>query len=144
MQDFAKIAKPLHQLPGTQKGKNGNKHPVPWVWDEPQQGAFTTLIQRLTNPPILVYPDYSAPFELCVDASRNGLVAVMCQEQEGLMHVLSYASRGLKGSAQNYHSNKLEYLALRWAVTHDYQFGHHYVVRTDNNPLTYILTTAKL
>jgi hypothetical protein len=50
-------------------------------------------------------------------------------------------------SEQNYSSNKLEYLALRWAVTqkfHDYLYGHHFVVRTDNNPLTYILTTAKL
>ena len=43
--------------------------------------------------------------------------------------------------------NKLEYLALQWAVTHkfhDYLYGHHFVVRTDNNPLTYVLTSAKL
>ena len=63
------------------------------------------------------------------------------------MRVIAYASRGLKGSQQNYHYNNLEYLDLRRAVTqklHDYLFGHHFVVRTDNNPLTYILTTAKL
>ena len=37
VQDFAKIAKPLHQLTGTRKGKNGKKHPVSWAWDEPNK-----------------------------------------------------------------------------------------------------------
>ena len=147
VQDFAKIAKPLHLLTGTVKGKNGKKHPVPWTWETPQQEAFDTLIKRLTEPPILAYPDYSVPFELRVDASLNGLGAVLCQPQDGLIRVIAYASRGLKRAERNYSSNKLEYLALRWAVTqkfHDYLYGHHFVVRTDNNPLTYVLTTAKL
>jgi hypothetical protein len=41
----------------------------------------------------------------------------------------------------------LEFLALRWAVTkkfHDYLFGAKFTVTTDNNPLSYVLTTAKL
>jgi hypothetical protein len=84
---------------------------------------------------------------LRIDASREGLGAVLCQEQEGLTRVISYASRGLKKSERNYCSNKLEFLALRWAVTHkfhDHLYGHHFKVTTDNNPLTYVLTTAKL
>jgi dUTPase len=64
VQDFAKIAKPLHQLTGTVKGKHGKKHPVPWAWEEPQEIAFDTLIRLLTEPPILAYPDYSVPFKL--------------------------------------------------------------------------------
>ena len=56
-------------------------------------------------------------------------------------------NRGLKRSKQNYHSNKLEFLALKWAVTnkfHDHLYGHRFVVVNDNNPLTHVLTTAKL
>ena len=40
-----------------------------------------------------------------------------------------------------------EFLALKWSVTerfHEYLYGGHFEVYTDNNPLTYILTTATL
>lgn len=46
------------------------------------------------------------------------------------------------------HSGKIQFLALKWAICgrfRDYLFyTPHFVVYTDNNPLTYILTTAKL
>ena len=46
------------------------------------------------------------------------------------------------------HSGKLEFLALKWAITekfHDYLInGQEFEVVTDNNPLTYVLTSAKL
>ena len=38
-------------------------------------------------------------------------------------------------------------MALKWAVTerfHEYLYGGNFEVYTDNNPLTYVLTTAKL
>ena len=44
-------------------------------------------------------------------------------------------------------THKLEFLALKWSVTerfHEYLYGGHFEVYMDNNPLTYILTTAKL
>ena len=48
---------------------------------------------------------------------------------------------------RNYHSLKLEFLALKWGVTEhfkEYLAYAPFVVRTDNNPLTYILTTPSL
>ena len=42
---------------------------------------------------------------------------------------------------------KLEFLALKYAVTsrfHEYLYGGEFYVFTDNNPLTYVLMTAKL
>ena len=53
---------------------------------------------------------------------------------------------------QRYHSNKQEFLALKWAVTeqfHEYlsPYGknrNEFVVCMDNNPLTYIFLTANL
>lgn len=43
--------------------------------------------------------------------------------------------------------HKLEFLALKWAVVdklHDNLYGATFVVKTDNNSLTYLLSTAKL
>lgn len=43
--------------------------------------------------------------------------------------------------------HKLEFLALKWAVVdklRDYLYGAMFVVKNNNNPLTYLLSTAKL
>ena len=53
---------------------------------------------------------------------------------------------------QRYHSSKQEFLALKWAITeqfHEYlsPYGknqNEFVVRTDNNQLTYIFSSANL
>ena len=66
--------------------------------------------------------------------------------------LLSKASRTLSDAERNYnlHSGKLEFLALKWVIIitskfSDYlKYGPPFTVYTDNNPLTYVLTTAKL
>ena len=48
---------------------------------------------------------------------------------------------------KNYSAHKLEFFALKWAVTerfHEYLYDGELEVHTDNNPLSYVLTTAKL
>ena len=60
---------------------------------------------------------------------------------------MSYASRGLKEGKLKYHSSKLEFLALKWAMTEQFREYLQYqpfLVRTDNNPLTYVLTMPNL
>ncbi|PIK37693.1 Retrovirus polyprotein [Apostichopus japonicus] len=113
------------------------------------QVAFETLRTRLCEPPVLAFPDYSLPFELEVDASFDGLGAVLFQRQEGTRKVICYASRTLRGAEknmENYSSFKLEFLGLKWAVTEklrDYLLGNKFIVFTDNNPLAH-LNSAKL
>ena len=129
------------------RGKRKPKRPSDWNWGEPQQKAFSTLIEKLTTAPILAFADYSLPFTLHTDASGSGLGAVLYQKQVGVDRVIAYVSRGLKPSEKRYPAHKLEFLALKWAVTdkfHDYLIGTSFSVITDNNPLTYVLTTAKL
>ena len=61
--------------------------------------------------------------------------------------MIAYGSKGLNPAEKNYAAHKQEYSALKWAVTEkfsDYLYGHKFTVLTDNNPLTYVLTTAKL
>ena len=120
---------------------------TPFDWNDDQQMSFETLKEKLMSPPILAYADYSLPFKLYTDASGTGLGAVLYQEQDGKERVISFASRSLKPSEKNYPAHKLEFLALKWAVTekyHDYLYGATFEVITDNNPLTYVFTTAKL
>ena len=48
---------------------------------------------------------------------------------------------------KNYHLTKLEFLALKWAVTeHFKEYLPHqpFMVNTDNNPLTYLMMTPNL
>ena len=48
---------------------------------------------------------------------------------------------------KNYHSTKLEFLALKWAITEyfkEYLLYQPFLVKTDNNPLTYIMATPNL
>ena len=67
---FAKIANPLHRL--MCKGAT-------LQWSEDCQAAFSELKKRLTNPPVLAYPNLDLDFALETDASHQGLGAVLSQ-----------------------------------------------------------------
>ena len=110
--------------------------------------AFNTLKQKCMTAPVLAFADLEKPFLLETDASALGLGAVLQQVQgDGKLHPVAYASRALRKGEKNYHSSKLEFMALKWAVTEqfkEYLYYRPFTVRTDNNPLTYILTTPNL
>ena len=103
---------------------------------------------KCLTAPVLAFADFKKPFLLETDASIEGLGAVLSQEQDdGRYHPVAYASRGLKGGELKYHSSKLEFLALKWAMTEQFREYLQYqpfLVRTDNNPLTYVLTMPNL
>ena len=116
-----------------------------WIWSKVQQESFEKLIQKLTSAPVLAFADYSLPFILHTDSSGTGLGAVLYQKQDGIEIVIAYASRSLRPSEKKYPAHKLEFLALKWSVTekfHDYLCGNTFSVLTDNNPLTYVLSSA--
>ncbi|KAK7918879.1 hypothetical protein WMY93_010163 [Mugilogobius chulae] len=159
---YSTIVRPLTELtkgyPPTQKqNKNKVKDPTKTYlkpsepfkerWDESCRKAFRKIIDCLTNAPVLAFADPTKPYVLHVDASMNGLGAVLNQEYTEGLKPVAFASRKLSESERNYPVHQLEFLALKWAVVdkfHDYLYGARFTVRTDNNPLTYVLTTAKL
>ena len=70
-----------------------------------------------------------------------------CTKSRVDKRVIAYASRCLSKSERNYPVYKLEFLTLKWAITdkfHEYLYGSEFQAYTDNNPFTYVLTTAKL
>ena len=98
--------------------------------------------------PLLAFADFDKPFLLDTDASKLGLGAVLSQKQsDGQYHPVTYVSPSLTIHKHNYPSTKQEFLALKWAIAEQFQEylqWKPFVVKTDNNPLTYILTTPNL
>ena len=145
IQSYAKVAWPLNALIS---GNNANRKKSLVKWNPECQWAFDQLKDLCTKTLILAYIDYKKPFQLQTDASYLGLGAVLYQNDDsGRQRVIAYASCSLSNTERNYLAHKLEFLALKWVVTdrfHEYLYGGQFDVYTDNNPLTYILTPAKL
>ena len=99
---------------------------------------------------VLSFANYSKPFLLKTDASKDRLGAVLLQKgDDGKYHPIAYGSKALTKSEKNYHSSKLEFLDLKWAVTEHFREYLQYspepfLIRTDNNPLTYVMATPNL
>ena len=100
------------------------------------------------SSPVLAFADYTKDFLLETDASKEGLGVVLSQKQaDGHYHLVTYSNLALKTHEKNYHSTKLEFLALKWAITEhfkEYLLYQPFIVRTDHNPLMYIMTTPNL
>lgn len=113
---------------------------TPIVLIEDHQIIVERLIDCLVEP----------PFVLHTDASNKGLGAVLYQQQESKLCMIAYRSRTLTAPEQNYHlySGKLEFLALKWAVTEKFRdylyYAPTFTAFSNNNPLTYILSSTKL
>ena len=110
--------------------------------------AFKVLKMKCIMTPVLAFADFGKPFVLEIDASKDGLGAVLSQKQDDSKYYpVTYASRALHGGEKNYHLSKLKFLALKWAVIkqfHEYLQDGPFLVKTNNNPLTYILTMPNL
>ena len=168
IQHFSRIAKPLYDLlkeperkgPLPQKSQSKDQS-QPSRRDKYRPASQSTrqasIKQRWSNssvqspiPPVMAYPDYTKPFILHTDASERGLGAALFQKQDGQLQVIAYGSRTLTPAERNYHlpSSKLEFPALKWAISEQFRdylyYAPYFTVYTDNNPLTSVLTTAKL
>ena len=149
IKNFSKITKPIREvITGLENQSKRAAKKTHIEWTDIADSAFETLKTVCVNTPILAYPDYQLPFTLHTDSSTDGLGAVLYQKQNGKQRVIAYASRSVSKAESNYPAHKLEFLALKWAVCekfHEYLYGTKpFEVFTDNNPLTYVLTSAKL
>ena len=168
VQNFAKKMKPVYDLIKLEKppeslgtgkakagkkgksGKSGYDKKRVVAWSSDLQRIVDEVIDTLQSPKVMAYPNFDDPFILNCDASGYGLGAVLYQRQNDKLRVISYASRTLTDAEKNYylHSGKLEFLALKWSVCEKFTdylgHGSQFTVFTDNNPLTYVMTSAKL
>ena len=72
----------------------------------------------------------------------------MYQYKDKKVRILGYDSRALAKAEQKYRSSKLEFLSLKWVVCEQFRdydtYAKQIEVYTDNNPLLYVLSSAKL
>ena len=109
---FANIAHPLYDVLGKEVTMGLVDLP-PEAWE-----AMVVLKGKVQSVPVLVFPDFDKPFLLETDASKEGLGAVLSQKQsDGWYHPVAFGSHSLTPAEKNYHSSKLEFLALKWSVT---------------------------
>lgn len=74
------------------------KSGVEWHWETPLQKSFEALKSQLSNAPVLRYFDVNKAVTLSVDASSEGLGAVILQEE----HPVAYGSRSLTDCQKRY------------------------------------------
>jgi len=76
VKDFAKIARPLHEMT-----RKENK----WNWGERQQKTFEELKEKFTTEPVLVTPDLDKEMRVEVDASdfaMGGVLSMKCEDEK--------------------------------------------------------------
>ena len=171
--DFSRKMKPVYDLLKVEEDVKTIKDKRSWskrkiTWLPEHQQIIQDVVDYLKSPQVIAYPDFTRPFLIHCDASNTGLGGVLYQRQDASgvsetvgsgstsklrndLKVISFASRTLSPAEKNYHlhSGKLEFLALKWCITekfHHYLYGNglKFTVFTDNNPLTYVLSSAKL
>ena len=105
--------------------RNLTKKNATWIWDSNAEKAFVELKNLLTNAPVLRYFDVNKSVTLSVNASQNGLGAVLLQE--GLP--VAYASKALTDTECRYAQIEKEALAIMFGCSkfHQYIFGKRYL-----------------
>ena len=94
------------------------------------------LKQACMNTPVIAFANYTKEFLLETDTSKEHLGAVLSQKQEdGWFHPVAYGSCVLTIHEKNYSI---------MAHFREYLLYQPFMVKMDNNPLTYIMSTPNL
>lgn len=114
IKNYAHIAKPLTIHLSGENGRvtKNRSHKVSIKFDAAALKAFERIKTLLQEKIELFQPDFSKPFELTTDASNFAIGAVLSQNQ----HPVTFYSRSLNKTEQNYATNEKELLAIVWAL----------------------------
>ena len=117
------------------------------------EAAVRALLEELTAPPILVFPDWDAvidksrPFRLHFDASTDGLGATLEQEQpDGSIRPIVYISRATLSNERNWTPMELEAGWVVWSIRRlrRYLFSVFFLIFTDHECLQQISKIGKI
>ena len=123
---FAQLAAPCNKL--LQKG-------TPYTWGPEQTDAFSQLKARLTEAPILAFPQLDREFILQSDASNHAIGFILSQKDaEGREHPICYWGRSLSSAEKNYGITEKEVLAIIEGVRHFRMYLSHrpFTIVTDH------------
>ncbi|KAG1930478.1 retrotransposable element [Pimephales promelas] len=125
--DCSAKAKPLFKLPSdrseerTRRKCSRAEKPLgavklsPVDWTSERRTAFESLKRDLLHSVTLAHPDFGHDFILSVDASFDGIGAVLSQVPPGekVARPVAFAGKTLSKSRMNYPARRLEFLALK-------------------------------
>jgi hypothetical protein len=144
VKDFARIAKPLHDL---------TRKDVKFTWSDESQRAFDELKNAFTSDLVMRHFDPDLPLVLETDASDYAIGAVLSQRHlldnnTSQLHPIAYYSRKMTPPELNYGVGDKELLAIMEA----FREWSHYLsytpkpveVLTDHANLTSFLTKQRL
>ena len=128
IKNYAHIAKPMT--------KYLKKDTILNEKDPEYENAFKCLKEKLTQAPILIYPDFNQPFEITTDASNVALGGVLSQNDKPI----AYISRTLNEHELNYSTIEKECLGIVWCLKQfrPYIYGRKIKLFTDHKPLIWL------
>ena len=140
IQDFAEIARPLHDL---------TRKDTPWDWSSEQKTAFEMLKTKVTSAPILIFPDENKQYRVEADASNYAHGGVLSQQgEDGKWHPVAFLSKSFNEVERNYDIYDKEMLAIIRALEEwrHYLEGTRHTIEiwTDHKNLEYFKTAKKL
>lgn len=130
--EFSGIAAPLTNL--TRKDSTIHE------WDASCDAAFASLKSAITSAPILVAPDWTRKLRCHVDASQLAVGGTLTQHcAAGAERVVSYFSKKISDTEQDYTANERELLGLVYFLKRFrcYFEGSSFEVITDNQELNH-------
>jgi len=106
---------------------------VVFEWTNVHSDALDIIKEMLSSEPVLHYYDSKQPLTLSVDASKDGLGAVLLQNNLPLI----YASKSLTDTQKKYAQieKKALDIAFGYHRFHQYIYGRKVQVETDHRPL---------
>ena len=138
IEHYAHIATPLSDL---------TKKNATFVWGPEQEEAFTSLIDKLCNAPVLAMPDPKLPYIINTDASEFALGAVLMQNQESGLKVIAYYSKKFNDTERRWATPEKECYAVLNTLDHWRHFligAPKSTVMVDHQPLQYLTTKKTL
>ncbi|KAI3357961.1 hypothetical protein L3Q82_002953 [Scortum barcoo] len=118
-------------------------------WNDKAEEAFNKLKQKFTTAPILTVPDPALQFVVEVDASNEGIGAVLSQRlpADNRIHPCAFLSRKLSAAERNYDVGNKELLAVKVALE---EWRHWlegaeqpFIVWTDHKNLEYLKSAKR-
>jgi len=140
VKDFAKIAKPLHEM---------TRKETKWSWGERQQKAFKELKERFITEPVLVIPDLDKEMRVEADVSdfaMGGVLLMKCEDEE--WRPVAYIFKLLNEAERNYEIHDKEMLVIIWCLEAWRHFlegaKDRFEIWTDHKNLEYFMKAQKL
>jgi len=140
VKDFAKIAKPLHEM---------TRKKMKWNWGERQQKAFEELKERFTTELVLVIPDLDKEMRVEVDTSdfaTGGVLSMKCEDER--WRPVAYIFKSLNKAERNYKIHDKEILAIIQYLETWRHFlegaKSQFEIWTDHKNLEYFMKAQKL